>query len=108
MIETNPNNHKGWKKYYGGPNKYYDKSRDEDTISIQSESGHTHYNEWDSPEDYLTTSLRKDKNNYRNAKRKRYNQYQYKNQRKVNKIIETTISQKTDKSNTSMASDLTK
>lgn len=107
LIDTKPITRKGWKKQSEGINQTH-KRIDEDTMSIQSDTANSrnfekseYYNEWDSPDDYLTNSLKqKQKNKKRRNQGRMYNKY------KNNKKYENT--HKTEMSTNSMASDITK
>ncbi|CAI2375105.1 unnamed protein product [Moneuplotes crassus] len=88
LIDTNPDHHKGWKKY-SATKKVLDKSKkEEDIISIQSETLGTrdhrqgqYNNEWESQEDKLTNSLKK--TNRKQHKNKRRNILSDKNHEKT-------------------------
>jgi hypothetical protein len=107
LIETGGNPNRGWN------HNYY-----EDTISLQGEINNeprlierdyeckVSYNEWEYTDDYLDSSFKN--NRYNNPKNgyKKHKNVPYRD-KKLQKF-ETTTSQKTDKSNTSMASEKTK
>jgi hypothetical protein len=107
LIETGGNPNRGWN------HNYYN-----DTISLQGEINNeprlierdyeckVSYNEWEYTDDYLDSSFKN--NRYNNPKNgyKKHKNVPYRD-RKIQKF-DTTASQKTDKSNTSLASEKTK
>lgn len=120
LIDTDSRNNRGWHQKGWNQNSTLRPAINEDTISTFSEikleprlmekdvESKISYNEWDSPEDRLHMTLKKPVNKIKpKIEPKFINNDPPQNEEMLNKF-ETNNSQKTERSNTSMASDLTK